>query len=75
MLLSENDIEQRKLDILRILREGTINTMRADGGWNFESFFIHFGYPDRHILITALEELVKENVIFVDNLGLFRRVN
>ena len=70
-----NTKEQRKLEILRILREGTLNTQRADGDWNLEAFLVHFGHSDRHIIVEALEELIKENAIYVDNLGLFRKAN
>lgn len=66
--------KHRKLEVLRILREGDINTMRVDGDWNLESFLIHF--DTYHYLTTqALEELIAENAIYVDGLGLFRRVS
>ena len=65
--------KQRKLEILRILREGDINTRRADGDWNFEAFVFHF---DREPTVTedALWQLIKENAIYVDGLGLYREV-
>ena len=46
-----NTKEQRKLEILRILREGTLNTQRADGDWNLEAFLVQFGHSDRHIIV------------------------
>lgn len=66
---------KRKLEILRILREGPNNPRRVDGAWDLEGFVFYFGCEDPEITADALEELVNEISIFVNNLGFFEKVN
>ena len=56
-------IEQCKREILRMLRDETINTGRVDGKWDIEAFTRHFKV-EGSITIEALEDLIKENVIY-----------
>ena len=65
--------KQRKLEILCILRKGDINTRRVDGDWNFEAFVSHFD-TEPTVTEDALWQLIKENAIYEDGLGLYRKV-
>ena len=66
--------KQRKREILRILREGDINMRRVDGDWNFEAFVFHFD-TEPTVTEDALWQLIKENAIYIDGLGLYRKVS
>lgn len=67
-------LEQRKYEIRGILRIGDSNPERVDGGWNLEGFLLHFE-TEHDVTVEALNELITENMIYVDGLSLFRRVD
>jgi len=69
----KDPLEQRKYEILGILRTGEVNPKRMDGGWNLEGFLLHFGI-EQDLTAQALEYLMNNNGIYLDGLGLFHRV-
>ena len=70
-------MEELKLDILRILSEEN-NIKRVDGDWDIEGIFFYFQFTGANfhfdMIERAIQELIDENVIFINGLGLFQKV-